>query len=233
MAEFIVFNNKNSYKDFKIKLLNEVIIPFPNKRMNPISIDGADGDLYEDLGGYDDIVIPVNLDILDEKIIKNRYRSIKRWLNQIEDNKLMFSTDLGYFYKVKKVEVPNNYKTVFNGLGEANINFICDPYTYDIDGVHEISLPPTLCNYGDVSKPIYRIKGEGMLNLYVNDNLIKLNIGQEIIIDTDLELIYREGSIENNRKTGKWEDLYLKPGENKFNWNGNFSITVIPNWRCL
>ena len=97
MAEFIVFNNKNSYKDFKIKLLNEVIIPFPNKRMNPISIDGADGDLYEDLGGYDDIVIPVNLDILDEKIIKNRYRSIKRWLNQIEDNKLMFSTDLGYF----------------------------------------------------------------------------------------------------------------------------------------
>ena len=29
MAEFIVFNNKNSYKDFKIKLVNEVIYSFP------------------------------------------------------------------------------------------------------------------------------------------------------------------------------------------------------------
>lgn len=235
-AGFIQFNNSNSYYDMGMKILDKVIIPYPKKKMEITSIPGSEGDLYIDTDGYEDIILPISFEVIDKIQIENKYRKIKRWLNSIEDDHLFLFDDMDYFYKVKFVEIPNNFETMFNLYGVADIKFICDPYTYSKRGEEEIELPPSLYNdTGYKSKPIYRITGEGLITLNVNSKLITFNVGQELIIDTDLELIFRAGNIENSRKTGKWEDLYLMPGQNTLSYSGGRvdKITIQPNWRMI
>ena len=84
-----------------------------------------------------------------------------------------------------------------------------------------------------VSKPIYRVVGEGNLTLNINNKVIKANVGQELIIDTDKGLCYREDIVNNIALEGKYEDLYLQEGYNNFSWTDGFEIYITPNLRCL
>ena len=59
------------------------------------------------------------------------------------------------------------------------------------------------------------------------------NVGQNLIIDTDRMIAYRsDGTLNNTKVSGNYEDLYLKPGENSVEFSGG-TLKVIPNWRCL
>ena len=57
--------------------------------------------------------------------------------------------------------------------------------------------------------------------------------GQELLIDTELELCFR-GKTKNNIafEEGWFNDLFLKEDENTIEWKGNLkSLIVIPRWR--
>ena len=72
------------------------------------------------------------------------------------------------------------------------------------------------------------------INLTVNGNKMTANVGQNLTIDTDLMIAYRtDGTSQNTEVTGEYEDLWLPPGENSVSVTAGFSLTVIPNWRCL
>lgn len=228
---FIQFNHKNSYTDLGMKILDKVIIPFPKRKVEVNDVPGADGDYYIYTDAYEDITVPVNFEILDQEHVKSKYRVIKRWLTEIHDNNIVFSDDYEYLYKVKNVVIGNDFETKFGLYGVVDVNFICEPYSYNISGSRETPLKNRLLNPGIKAKPIYRIKGEGLLTLIVNSNPIIINVGQEVIVDTELQLVLRQGDIENVRKKGKWEHLELPPGQNTFSWIGNFEIKIIPNWR--
>lgn len=230
------FNNKNSWSGFKIKILNKVIIPFPKKQQSVIKIPGGE-DLVIDEGDYEDITIPVHIDILDKRIIETKYRDLKRWLSLIEDNHLIFSNDPEIFYKVKNIDIPN-FETQFEECGTATINFICSPYSYFTNGIEEIELTEYLFNFGINSKPVFNIKGEGVITLIINNKEVEFNVGQELIIDVDKKLVYKKGLIQNLTKKGSWEDLKLQEGDNTLSYKiapGSRldSITIIPNWRTL
>lgn len=232
---FFIFNNKNSFEDFEIKIIEDVIIPNPQEKSTTISIPGGEDLVVRD-GGYSDITIPVQVDILNKDIIKRKYRDIKNWLSNFEDNKLIFSNDSEVFYRVKKIKL-DSFKTEFIECGSATINFVCSPYTYFLDGSIEIPLVPILFNdYGKESKPIFHIKAEGIVTLTINNSSVELNVGQEITVDVERELIFKKGVINNSIKKGSWDSLILKQGKNDLSYscNGTFnSITLIPNWRCL
>ncbi|WP_195972966.1 distal tail protein Dit [Clostridium thermobutyricum] len=232
---FFIFNNKNSFDDFGIKMIDDITIPNPQPKSETISIPGGE-DLVVKYGGYSDITIPVPIDILDKEIIKRKYRDIKNWLSDIKDNKLIFSNDSEVFYRVKQINL-DSFKTEFIEMGSATINFICSPYTYYLDGILDIPLVPILFNdYGKEAKPIFHIKAEGLVTLTINNSSVELNVGQEITVDVERELIYKEGVINNSIKKGSWDSLVLKQGKNELSYScdGTFnSITIIPNWRCL
>ena len=84
-----------------------------------------------------------------------------------------------------------------------------------------------------ISKPIYRIVGDGYITIKINNKVIKANVGQELIIDTDKGLCYREGIVNNVALEGKYEDMYLLEGENTLSWSEGFNVYVTTNWRCL
>ena len=232
---FFIFNNKNSFEDFEIKIIDDVIIPNPQEKADTIAIPGGEDLVVRD-GGYSDITIPVQIDILNKDIIKRKYRDIKNWLSNFEDNKLIFSNDSEVFYRVKKINL-DSFKTEFIECGSATINFVCSPYTYFLDGALEIPFASILFNdYGKEAKPIFHIKAEGLVTITINNNSVELNVGQEITVDVERELIYKDGVINNSIKKGSWNSLILKQGKNDLSYscNGTLNnITIIPNWRCL
>ena len=59
------------------------------------------------------------------------------------------------------------------------------------------------------------------------------NVAENLTIDTDRMIAYRsDGTLSNTKVSGNYEDLYLKPGENKIEFTGG-TLAVVPNWRCL
>ena len=60
------------------------------------------------------------------------------------------------------------------------------------------------------------------------------NVGQNLTIDTDLMIAYRQdGTMQNTAVTGDYENLYLLPGDNVISITDGFDLKIIPNWRTL
>lgn len=230
---YIVFNGQTNI-DTGVLIKTRPSKPSPTMKYEEIEAPGRDGLLYKEKG-YGDIDISISFNFVSktpEKWDKD-FRKVKKWLLGKEDKNLKFSDDLEVFYKVNKVTIETPER-VMKKLGIFTVTFTCEPYVYLEDGKDEINLTNNIYNYNEISKPIYLIYGEGYLNLNVNGKVINVNVGQKIIIDTNLGLCFREdGSINNVALKGIYKDLYLKEGENTFSWTGSFQIKIIPNWRCL
>ena len=105
---------------------------------------------------------------------------------------------------------------------------------YKISGSDKYDYEDVIFNNCDISKPIYFIKGEGICYLVVNGSEVKCNVGQNLTINTFLELSYREdGSLQNTSINGDYKDLYLIEGKNEISITEGFDLKIIPNWRCI
>lgn len=224
---FIIYNNETNL-DVNLLVAARPSKPSPEMEYEEVKVPGGKT-LYREKG-YKDIEISVSFNFMSKYTWDKDFRIIKKWLLSKTNNKLKFSDDLEVYYKVNKVTI-DTPERVMKKIGRFNVTFTCEPYVY-IDE-EEIELSTLLYNDYLISKPIYRIVGEGYLTFNINNKIIKANVGQELIIDTDKGLCYREGIVNNVALEGKYEDMYLLEGENTLGWTDGFKIYVTPNWRCL
>ena len=230
MGKYFILYNDSTNLDVDLLIIDRPSKPSPEMEYEEVKVPGGKT-LYREKG-YKDIDIPVSFNFLSKKPSDwdDDFRKSKKWLLSKVNSKLKFSDDFGVYYKVNKVTI-DAPERVLKVLGKFDVTFTCEPYVY-VDS-NEIELSTVLYNDYLVSKPIYRIVGEGYLTLKINNKTIKANIGQELIIDTDKGLCYRDGIINNVALEGKYEDMYLQECENKFSWTNGFKIYILPNWRCL
>ena len=224
---FIIYNDKTNL-DVNLLIVSKPYKPSPVMEYEEIKVPGGKT-LYREKG-YNDIEIPISFKFMSKYSWDKDYRIIKEWLLSKVNSKLKFSDDLEVFYRVNKVTIDTPERSI-KKIGKFNAIFTCEPYVYIDENERELS--PFLCNNYLISKPVYRILGEGYLTLNINNNVIKANIGQELIIDTDKGLCYREGIVDNVALEGRYEDMYLLEGENTFSWTEGFVIYITPNLRCL
>lgn len=224
---FIVYNDKTNI-DVNLLVTTRPSKPAPDMEYEEVKVPGGKT-LYREKG-YRDIDITVSFNFMSKNTWDKDFRNIKSWLLGKGSNKLKFSDDLEVFYQVNKVTI-DTPERILKKLGRFDVTFTCEPYVY-IDN-DEIELNTVLYNDYLVSKPIYRVVGEGNLTLNINNKVIKANVGQELIIDTDKGLCYREGIVNNVALEGKYEDMYLLEGDNTFSWTEGFEIYITPNLRCL
>lgn len=228
---FYALIDDNKDLDIGISLIQRPNIPVPERQYREITREGA-GNVYEDLGYYSDIEIPLEYNFVSDDYM-NAFRKIKRFFKK--GKTLRFSDDLGGFYKIKKIVIQNNTREIIE-FGKFTVLVICDPYFYLDEGQESIELYKgiRLENIYEESFPIFKVYGNGAVTIKVNDKYFKVNVGQEVTIDSQLELCYREsGVISNASVKGKYKDLKLKEGVNTINWNSDARIELIPNWRCL
>lgn len=207
-------------------------VPAPEIRVTEMEIPGRDGVLVETDGCYGTITIPVEFNYLvpPEKWM-DAYRKAKRWLTG--SGWLVLEDDQDYMYKVLYVKITDTERTS-RRIGNFTAEFTCDPYAYLVSGQQEHSVTDVLYNPYMLSHPVYKITGEGVCTLTVNGNTMSANVGQNITIDTELMIAYREdGTMQNTEVTGDYEKLYLQEGENTITVTSGFEVTVQPNWREL
>jgi len=224
---FIVYNEKTNL-DVNLLVASRPSKPSPIMQYEEVKVPGGKT-LYREKG-YGDIDITVSFNFISKNTWDKDFRMIKLWLLSEINNKLKFSDDLEVYYKVNKVTI-DTPERLMKKIGKFNVTFTCEPYVYIEENERELS---TLLNNNYlISKPVYRIVGEGYLTLNINNKVIKANVGQELIIDTDKGLCYRNGIVNNIALDGRYEDMYLLEGNNTFSWTSGFKIYILPNWRCL
>ena len=217
----------------KIYARERPAIPAAKKRREEITIPGRDGVLYKSDGSYEptEIEIPFNY-IGREEGWSKRWREAQRWLGK-ENARLRLSDDDGYFFWISYVDLSENERTS-GRIGNFTATFVTrDGLHYLDSGLREYVEKEIRWNPYEISHPVYKIYGEGMCTIEVNGKQMKANVGQNLTIDTERMLAYREGGvIRNTDVTGEYENLYLPEGEVEINVSYGFDIRITPNWRC-
>jgi predicted phage tail component-like protein len=237
-TDFYTIFNDYTNMEIGIRAIKRPNVPSPEKNIKEEEREGRDEPLTIDEGGYKNITISVPYDFIDRKNFQETARRVKRWINRINDNHLRMSDDLGVFYKVKYAKTDIDRKL---NVGTFTIDFICSPYVWIEEGQEEIELSNNMIldNDYEVAKPIYVIRGEGNVTLTVNNKPVVINVGQEVTIDTQLKLCFKNNQMINLAlRQGSFEDLYLQEGENTINFSAGTggkinSIEVIPNWKTI
>ena len=230
MGKYYILYNDNTNIDFNLSIIDRPSKPAPEMEYETVKVPGGKT-LYREKG-YKDVEITIEFNFLSRDATEwdKDFRTIKKWLLAKKSNKLKFSDDLEVYYRVNSVVIDTPERLIKRG-GKFTATFTCEPYVYyDED---EFELGNYVYNDYLISKPIYKIMGEGYITIIINNKVIKANVGQELIIDTNKGLCYREGIVNNVALEGKYEDMYLLEGENTFSWNNGFKIYITPNLRCL
>ena len=233
----IYFNNKNT-RNFGIdgleiettKIYDSCVV---NRKIETEEVDGHDG-YYTIDKGLEDRKMTLEFNIKDRNNIRNSVREINRWLLNIEDDRLQFEDDKDVYYKVKKLTISNFTYEVVDFIAVFTVELVLDPYLTlnDNESIFIINSGTIVNNYS-LSKPIYKLEGEGYINLTINSKTVKINVGQNLTIDTDFQECYRDGLQQVNVLEGDYEDMWLQEGINTISYtNGTVTkFEIIPNWR--
>lgn len=227
----VSFNGKNCL-EYGIIPVRRPNIPAPEEEIEEITIPGRDGALIESGNRYLPIVIPIEFNFMNNSDEwAGTYRKAKKWL--VGSGNLEFSDDAHYLYKAYYCKITDTERTS-RKIGKFTAEFTCYPYLFVRDGQREKTIEEVKRNPYFVSHPIYKIIGEGLCKININGKEISVNVGQNLVIDTELMIAYRtDGTFQNTSISGDYEDLYLQEGDNDISITTGFDVTVIPNWRCL
>lgn len=162
---------------------------------------------------------------------------IRSWLDMSNYSDFIYSFDEQYIYQAIVVTPP-----VFTGT-HKDANWIPFDFTISLrpfkqsrtgfrwfsneKKIHNIERYP--------SKPKIHILGSGDISFWINNSKFELvNIGNEIIIDSQLEESYRlvDGVLESQDSKTKFIDFPILPtGWNTIKWQGNVKeFNLMPRW---
>lgn len=232
MQEYFYFNDE-SCEDYDVIIAGNPDIEIPEDDTDEITIPGRDGSLFVSNGRKEPITISLECDFISDSKDEwwEAFRKVKSWLTG--SGTLQFDDDGDYFYNVLQCTA-SGHKRQHWKLGTFTVKFTCIPYMYLSSGLTEYDYTEVLTNQYDVCHPIYNITGVGSCTLTVNGNAMTAWVTSNLTIDTERMIAYTDdGEVSNTAVSGNYDELYLESGTNTITITSGFTLTVIPNWRCL
>jgi predicted phage tail component-like protein len=233
------FNEKNSYEDFGIVMKTRPSVSLPERNVNYIEIPGRNGSLTEDDETYKDITITVECFLYDLDNLHEQLDKIKGWLIQNKSD-LVFSHNPNTKY-VGQVVSSMDIKLSFKALGEFDIVFTCQPFSYPVfNPLVEIEEQNINVNnkFTFHSEPKITVYGQGNITLNISNywgqvQVVTLNnVVDYITIDSSLMECYKGSTLTNNQMVGIFPILSV--GENYISWVGNVQkIEILTNFRSV
>ena len=228
MGYTIEFKGKSS-DDFQVILYDLPQISSSVRNYTTYAVPGRDGELISQDEYRSNLTISCVFSLVNKEF-RGKIRQLKQWLSGT--GKLILSESPEYFWQVLSVEHGEIERDMQCG-GRFTVNFLCRPFEYLASGTYPIPLSEfTGWNSYDPCAPVYCITGEGICTLTVNGNSMTANVGQNITIDTDRMLAYREdGELQNTSVEGDYEKLWFQKGQNEVSITDGFQLTIQPGWR--
>ena len=223
------FLDKNC-NDFGIVVEKYPSLFIPVKTFEKVNIAGNDKAEYRE-GIYEPITLSIECYLKDRS--PQKIREISKWLNSKSEGKLIIGNDPNFYYNARIINAIPITK-VINLFGRFVIQFECEPFMYNLEEeVITITANTEIENKGiTVSKPVYKVYGNGEAKIKVNGKEVTLyGVSNYIEIDTELMECYRDNISLNTSMSGNYTSLWLNEGINNIEFAGASKIEITPKWR--
>lgn len=218
----------------------------PARSVDFIEVPGRNGDLLIDNGNYTNTTAV--FDVIITKDVEENTNRLKYLLYSQKGYQKLYDSDLKGFYRMASFN--SGFEILSTDGGTVRIKFDCKPFKYDIVGeepiIIEASNEYTSLNnpYFTKSRPLIKITGisedevikQGLIRINGKDLTIKREDASWMIIDTDLQYAYYEGSDEfvSANHLVETTDFSFGFGENKVFVGGCITeIEITPRWVTL
>lgn len=228
---YIVYKGINS-DTFDNLIISELSpISSPEMRVDITEIDGADGDIVDELGykAYDkSIKIGLRNTKNIDKIIKFFSGSGNLVLSNEPDKvyiaRIYKKIDYERLLTFRTAKVTFHVQPFKYALNEA-------PFVFNITDKAEVKVT----NIGfEKSKPIITLYGSGEVTLTINGyDVFTINIDDEYVVIDSMQLeAYKNSTLKNRNMSGKFPILDV--GINTISWTGNLTKLIVePKSRWL
>ena len=222
----VLYFNNNSSLDLDLYITDYPDIKLNNEIYEEQPIEGRNGSIYIDLNYYKDRHLTFSFD-LKGKNLEDKLYTVKNWLFNYEDNRLIFNNNKCYL--VKKVLL-NRFKQINVHLAELEVEFIVDPFLYDTE---EITITSTTKNFSiynngtQEADTIIRIYGTGNIQITNNGETMQINnVNNYVLLDSkNMECVNSNGQSKEWDTIGNY--IKLDSGNNIFSLVGSVTKTEI------
>lgn len=230
IREHLIFNGINS-KDINIVVLEGPPTEINIEEYEEIEVEGRNGKLTINKGTYPNLKKKFTVSISSDNSsdIYTIQDTITDWLFNVTDNRLIYDNQ-NRCYLVTKILL-SEIGTNFEDLGDFDIEFICEPFKYDINESHITLINNSNIYYqGTVPGECnIKIHASGNIQLTINNETVQINnVNEYVELDSKLFLCL------NYDKTSKSIDMIghfplLTRGSNEISWTGNVTkVEILP-----
>lgn len=184
------------------------------------------------------------------KVSEDAYRGFERTSRLLTNSVESYDLFMNKFYIGKDVKVyysDDNDKYRYGVISDMKDNIIIgenreiaitidlQPFKYTNETTIEITSQTVLYNGGNVyAKPLIYVYGDGIGNIYINGQTMKLDVDTSLLIDCiDIDIFDKDGLRANSRrKEGNF--FILEEGKNIISFDGaitRLEINVAWRWR--
>ena len=224
IEEYILFGDKNTYKDYKL-LIQSLLISTPNPKEELIDIPGADGELdfSESLTGdikYQKRTITISLAKRKNESCLAEYSRIQNDLHS-KIMKIILSEDANFYYYGKvKVKDYDRYSL----LHTIDIECDVEPYKYDLTSSDEDWLWDPFDFETGIINETRDLIVDGELEVSILGRRQK--VVPKFVCENPLQLIFNEQTYNLPAGGSYSPDIEICEGENILKFIGNGTVTI-------
>ena len=224
MVEYILFGDKNTYKDYKL-LIQSLSISIAEQKEELIEIPGMDGilDFSESLTGYavfQKRTISISLAKRKNKSCLYEYSQIQNDLHG-KTMKIVLSDEPNFFY-YDKIKVKDYDKYAI--LHTIDIECDVEPYKYDLYASNEDWLWDTFSFIDGIINETKDLNVDGNLEVVIYGR--RKRVVPKITCENELQLIFNGQTYNLPSGTSYSPDIEICEGENVLKFIGNGKVTI-------
>lgn len=182
----------------KLSLKERPKIPSPQRQVDTTNVKGRLGSLVRKYA-YDDVTFNLDFNYLEEVVeyqsFKDKFYIIRNWLNQAKE--MQFSDEPNIKYIVQNIDIEDAENEIIE-YGEFTAKVTCKPFGRVVEDVPITVLNPTTVTvlnnaFADSFPKIILTPKQTNITMVLNGiryTFQGLTVGQDVIIDSDLMLVY-------------------------------------------
>ena len=218
-----------------LRVTSDYVINSTGNDVETVAVPGRDGDLLISKNRLKSVILELPCTVLSNRKLTDAGSEISNWLNVDGYKNLTLSWDPDFIYRSAFIET-FEIAGLMRQFGKVKLNFLTYPVKFYKQGctTQTLSNGATINGLGNVkAKPIITLVGSGDCTLTINGRKTKLKAVQnKITLDMQANQVY-SGNLQAWDKvvrSPQFQMPYLDAGRNLISWDGNFTVSMIPNW---
>lgn len=218
-----------------LRVTSDYVINSTGNDVETVAVPGRDGDLLISKNRLKSVTLELPCTVLSNRKLTDAGSEISNWLNVDGYKDLTLSWDPDFIYRSAFIET-FEIAGLMRQFGKVKLNFLTYPVKFYKQGrtTQTLSNGTVVNGLGNVKAiPIITLVGSGDCTFMINGRKTKLkDVQNKITLDMQANQVY-SGNLpawDKVVRSPQFQMPYLDAGRNLISWDGNFTVSMIPNW---